>query len=232
MVTRLRIVATRTRTRRHGVQVDREPGFTLVELLVATFTGMIVLGAGATVVSHMQRGYTSQLENASIQEEARFAVDWIAQEIMSSGSNPYGVTASDCPTPGTDFIPVRPDPNRDASHDDIRINADAGTPNGLLGGENGDCSESNEDITIALDPGTRTITRRDNNTDPAPVPMTDAVITRLEFTYLDSNRVATRNPAGVMFVQVEVTAEGDAMNAQTGHVDTYTARSEVRLRAR
>lgn len=221
-----------TRTRPDDGQGGREEGFTLMELLVATFTGLIVLGAGATLVSQVQRGYTSQLENAAIPEEARFAVDWIAREIMSAGSNPYGVTVSDCPTPGTDFLAVRPDPNRDASHDDIRINADAGTLNGLLGGESGTCSEANEDITIALDQARRTITRRDNNTDQTPVPMTDAVITRLEFTYLDINRVRTRNPAGVMFVQVEVTAEGDAMNPQTGDVDSYTARSEVRLKAR
>ena len=110
-----------TRTRPDDGQAEREEGFTLIELLVATFTGLIVLGAGATLVSQVQRGYTSQLQNAAIQEEARFAVDWIAREIMSAGSNPYDVTVSDCPTPGTDFLAVRPDPNRDASHDDIRI---------------------------------------------------------------------------------------------------------------
>ena len=225
-------MVTRLRTREHGCPPDGDDGFTLMELLVATLTGMVVLGAGVSLVSQVQRGYTSQLENASVQEEARFAVDWIARELASAGSNPYGVLVSDCPTPGTDFVAVRPDPNQDASHDDIRIHADAGTPNGLLGGESEDCGEANEDITIALDRTQRTITRRDHNIDPAPIPMTDAVISRLDFTYLDANRVVTTNPAGIAFVRVEVTAQGDAMNAHTGDVDTYTARTEVHLKAR
>ena len=225
-------MVTVTRTRRHGDQTPSKLGFALMELLVATFTGMIVLGAGVSLVSQVQRGYTSQLQNASIQEEARFAVDWIARELMSAGSNPYGVTVSDCPTSGTDFLTVRPDPNQDASHDDIRINADAGTPNGLLGGDTGNCGEANEDITITFDRAQRAITQRDNNIDPAPIPMTDAVITHLDFTYLDANRGVTTNPAGITFVQVEVTAQGDVMNAQTGSLDTYTARTEVRVRTR
>ena len=225
-------MVTRPRTRRYGSHPDGDDGFTLMELLIATFTGMIALGACVTVVGQVQRGYTSQLENASVQEEARFAVDWIARELTSAGSNPYGVSVSDCPTPGTDFVGVRPDPNLDASHDDIRIHADAGTPNGLLGGESGDCGEANEDISIALDRVQRTITRRDNNIDPAPIPMTDGVITRLDFTYLDTNRAVTTSPASITFVQVEVTAQGDTMNAYTGDVDTYTARTEVRLKAR
>ena len=225
-------MVTRPRTSGPASQTDGDDGFTLMELLVATFTGLIVLGAGVTLVSQVQRGYTSQLENASVQEEARFAVDWIATELASAGSNPYGVLVSDCPTPGTDFVAVRPDPNQDASHDDIRIHADAGTPNGLLGGERGDCGEANEDISIALDRIQRTITRRDNNIDPAPIPMTDRVITRLDFTYLDANRAVTTGPAGITFVRVEVTAQGNAMNARTGDVDTHTASTEVRLKAR
>ena len=224
-------MVTCPRDGRTGHRASGEEGFTLLELLVATFTGMMVLGAGITLVSQVQRGYTSQLENASIQEEARFAVEWIARELVSAGSNPYGVSASDCPTPGTTFIAVRPDPNQDASHDDVRINADAGTPNGLLGGEGGDCGEANEDVTIAFDQAQRTITRRDNNIDPTPVPMTDRVITNLDFTYLDDDRAVTISPADVAFVQVEVTAQGNALNAYSGGLDTYTARSEVRLRA-
>ena len=93
-------------------------------------------------------------------------------------------------------------------------------------------AETNEDISVALDSVQRTITRRDNNVDPAPIPMTDGVITRLDFTYLDANRAVTTIPAGITFVRVEVTAAGDAMNAYTGDVDTCTVQAKVRLRAR
>ena len=128
--------------------------------------------------------------------------------------------------------PYGPIPIRTHHTTTFGIHADAGTPNGLLGGERGDCGEANEDISIALDRIQRTITRRDNNIDPAPIPMTDRVITRLDFTYLDANRAVTTGPAGITFVRVEVTAQGNAMNARTGDVDTHTASTEVRLKAR
>ena len=43
--------------RRDARAFDGELGFTVIELLVATFTGMIVLGLGVALVSQVQRGY-------------------------------------------------------------------------------------------------------------------------------------------------------------------------------
>ncbi len=205
-------------------------GFTLVELLVAMGLGAVVLGAGVAFVSQVQRGYTIQLEGAAVQEEARFAVEWIAQELASAGSNPYDISTSDCPSGGTAFLPLRLDPNQNGTPDDLRINADVGVPNGLLGGETSACSEADEDVTISFDSANKTITRLDNNVDVAPVPTTDSVITALQFTYLDVNRTVTTDPSAVRFVQVAVTASGRARNAYTGGVETYTARSEVHIR--
>ena len=209
---------------------DAHDGFTLVELLVAMGLGAIVLGAGVTLVNQVQQGYTSQLDRSVIQEEARFAVDWIARELASAGSNPYDISASDCPTGATTFLGLRLDPNQNGSNDDVRINADVGVPNGLLGGEASACAEADEDVTISFDAASRTITRFDNNVDAAPVPTTDSVITNLSFTYLDADRATTTDPAAVRFVQVAVTATGRARNAHTGTFDSYTARSEVHLR--
>ena len=62
--------------------------------------------------------------------------------------------------------------------------------------------------------------------------MTDSVITGLQLTYLDSNRVATADPAAIAFVGVAVTAQATQMNANTGGFDTITLNSEVRLRSR
>ena len=213
-----------------GATPKQDDGFTLIELLVAMGLGAVVLGAGVTIVSQVQRGYTSQLDSAAVQEEARYAVDWIAQELASAGSNPYGVSVSDCPTSGTDFLPLRLDPNQNGAHDDLRINADVGIPNGLLGGETAVCTESDEDVTISFDPSNGTITRFDHNVDLAPIPTTDDVITALQFTYLDINRVVTSDPSAIRFIQVAVTASGGARNAYTGNVETYTARAEVHIR--
>ena len=209
-----------------------EGGFTLAELMIASLLSLMTLGVAVQVSSGVQRGYTRQLDSSAYQEEARFAIDWIERTLRSSGSNPYGITVSNCPAAGTVFVPLRLDPNANGLDDDIRINADVGVPNGLLGGDAGACVEANEDITIALDPATQTITQQDNNIDAAPIQMTDGVITGLQFTYMDSNRVVTAVPAAIAFVGVVVTAQATEMNAQTGGLDTITLNSEVRLRSR
>ena len=217
---------------RKGHRLHDEAGFTLTELMVATLVGFITLGAAVQVATGVQRGYTRQMDSSAYIEEANFALDWIERTLRSAGSNPYAITASNCPAAGTAFLPLRLDPNANGLDDDIRINADVGLPNALLGGDTGACTEADEDITIAFDAATRTITKQDNNIDAAPLPMSDAVITGLQFSYLDSNRLATAVPAAIAFVGVAVTAQAAEMNANTGRFDTVTLSSEVRLRSR
>lgn len=209
-----------------------EGGFTFMELLVASAITMVTLGAAVQVASQVQQGYTRQMAAAAYEEEARFAINWIERALRQAGSNPYGITVSNCPVAGTAFLPLRFDPNANGLDDDVRINADVGLPNALLGGDAGACIEAGEDLTIALDAANQTITRQDSNLDAAPVAMTDGVITGLQFTYLDAARAATANPAAVAFVGVAVTAQSPAANAQTGLFDTIVLSSEVRLRSR
>ena len=152
------------------------------------------------------------------------------EALRSAGSNPYGIVASNCPAAGTAFLAIRRDPNGNAVMDDIRIQSDINPPNALLGGLAAACGEPGEDITIAHDPAAQTITVLDNNLGGAPIPMTDGVITQLQFTYLDANRVVTANENAIAFVQVAVTAQGPNRDRQLGQPATVTLTSEVRIR--
>ena len=225
------MVNRRTRARWRD-RLRSEGGFTLVEMLIASGVSIMTLGVAVQVATGVQRAYSRQLDSSAYEEEARFALDWIDRFLRSAGSNPYGITVSGCPVAGTPFLALRLDPNVNGIDDDIRINADAGVPNGLLGGEAGACIEAVEDLTIALDPVNRTITLQDNNIDAAPVAMTDNVITGLQFTYLDASRLVTADPAAIAFVGVAVTARATVMNARSRGFDTVTLSSEVRLRSR
>ena len=153
------MVSAGKRALRGGTPLADERGFTLVELMVGSLVALMVMGAAVMVTSQVQRGYARQLEAAGTAEEARYAVDWIARELKLAGSNPYDITVSDCPRAGTNFLPIQLDPNGNGINDDLRIHMDVGMPNGLLGGSAGACGEPNEDITIAYDPATQTITR-------------------------------------------------------------------------
>ncbi len=212
--------------------VQDEGGFSLIELLIAAFITTTVVGSAAMLASRVQNAYSSELDDAAVQQEARFALDWIARTLAPAGSNPYNIGISACPSAGTVFAAIRLDPDGDGIDDDVRIQADVNPPNGLLVGLGGACNESGEDITIGHDPVNLVVTRRDRATDAAPVAVTDRVFTQLQFTYLTVNRVVTTTPASIAYVQVALTGRSRSPNAHTGQPATFTYRSEVRIRAR
>jgi Tfp pilus assembly protein PilW len=209
-----------------------EAGVTLVEFLIAATISVLVLTAGATVATQVQHAHRTLLDQTGVEEEARFAIDLIERTLRAAGNNPYGVTTSDCPAASTPFVPITLDPNGNGVDDNVRVQADIAPSNGLLGGVAGTCTEAGEDITIAHDPIAQVVTFRDNNVDATPVAVTDAVITALTFDYRNAAGVTTTNPAAVAFIQTTVTARGRAANPQTGAFDTFTERSEIRVRAR
>ena len=209
-----------------------ERGFSLIELMIVAAITSAVLGAAVAMTSDVDKVYTYQLDDATVQQEARFAMDWITRILSAAGSNPYDITVSDCPAAGTTFEALRLDPDGDGIHDDVRVQADVNPPNMLLLGTLGNCTEPDEDVTIAHDPVSLTVTRRDRAIDATPVPVTSGVFTQLRFTYLTTNRLVTANPDAVAFVQVDLTGQSASVNKTTGQATTFTYESEVRLRAR
>jgi type II secretory pathway component PulJ len=210
-----------------------ERGFTLIEFLIAALITTAVLGGTVMLAAQLQQAYTTQLDDVTVEEEARFSLDWIEQAIRNAGSNPYTIGVSGCAAAA--FTAIGIDPDGDGANDDIRIHADINPPNGLLGGVAGACNEATEDVTIAYDNVNLVITRRDNNVDAAAVVMTEPVITNLLFTYLDSAGNVTANPNAVAYVRVSVTGKSvpkqnlyDADNAFT----TTTLQTEVHIRTR
>lgn len=204
-------------------------------MIVAAITAAVI-GAAVTMASNVQTMYAFQLNDAGVQQEARYALDWIARTLTPAGSNPYSITVSPCPVVATTFAALRLDPDGDTIHDDVRVQADINPPNGLLIGDVGACTgagaESGEDVTIAHDAVASTITRRDMATDTAPVAVTDAVFTQLLFTYLNTSRVVTVTPDAIAYVQVSLTGRSRSRNPFTGQFSTFTYQSEVRIRAR
>ena len=207
-------------------------GYSTAELLIAMMVTVTAMGTALAVTEQISRGYTTQLDNALTQEEARFALEWLETALRTAGANPYDVATTNCPGAAFNVQAVRLDPNGNGVMDDLRLQADVNPPNGLVGGVGGTCDEAGEDVTIGHDSGAKTITLLDNNLGGLPTPMTDGVITGLQFSYLDANRVATNAAAAAAFVQVSVTAEAPGANRARGARDTVTLTSEVRIRVR
>jgi prepilin-type N-terminal cleavage/methylation domain-containing protein len=226
-----------------------QEGFSLVEFLIATAIIAVVLGGTIMIAAQLQQVYSTQLDDVAVEEETRFAIDWIAEAIRKAGSNPYEIETSNCPLAGTIFQTIRIDPDADGANDDIRIQADlTGSPtaipavtgpDALLGGTLGSCNQAGEDITIRLvdndlDPATPSvITRQDNNTEPlGATVMTDAIFTQLLFTYLTSAGAVTTNPDAIAYVRIRVTGQSEARNLHTAAFTTSTLETDVRVRTR
>ena len=64
-------------------------GFTLVEFMIAALITTAVLGGTVVLATQLQQGYSTQLDDVLVEQEARFALDWIARILRSAGSNPY-----------------------------------------------------------------------------------------------------------------------------------------------
>lgn len=192
----------------------------------------LVLGSAVGLASQIQQSYGTQLDDAVAQQEARYALDWIARDLRSAGSDPYSVIPDD--------QQVWIDPNGGGDNDDsIRIEADIHCTPGCdpnPDGPDGDNADPGEIITIALDPATNTITRRDHNAgELVGVAMTEPVFTDLSFTWLDTDKNETAVSTSVAYVRVEVTARSKARNQFAASEDGFTTTvlsTEVRLRTR
>ncbi len=232
-----------TRTVRE--RLGDEAGFSLMELLVAGAISLLVVGGAVTVSQQVQQGYGQQLETASAEQEARYALDWIQRLIRQAGSNPYDARYDPliplCMPGGltpsvAGFPPVMRDPNGNGIDDDIRIFADANPPNKLVGGPGpspGGCTEAGEDVTVTHNVANRVLTLRDNN-QPAlgSQVMTDSVITSLRFIYRDRNGVATVNMQKLAWMTATVVSQGRLRDPHTNQFPTYTVSVNVRLRPR
>lgn len=219
-----------------------ERGFTLMELLIASVTTVIVLGMSVALTSQIQNGYRRQIEDSAGEQEGRYALDWIGRYIRSAANNPTGTSTTECPVAGTtDLEMVQFDPDGDDEDDDVRLLTDANPPDGLFGGPGpapDDCDQANEDVTISLDPmGTNTILFLDNNTGGTVSTRTDTVIENLEFIFRDSahNVIDTSDPdnaADVIYIETRITIRTRTVDAASGGPATRTLTSEVKIRSR
>lgn len=216
-------------------------GFTMVELLVASVTMVIVLGGAVAITSQVQQGYRRQLEDSAAEQEARYALDWIGRYIRAADNNPFGAATSPCPaaTAPNAVAAIQFDPDLDGEDNDVRLMTDANPPDGLFGGPGGagGCTQAGEDVTISLDAANNTIVFLDNNTGGAVSTRTDTVIEDLVFVYRNAARLVLDssvpgNQANVFYIETRITIRTRTIDARTGQPETRTLSSEVKVRSR
>jgi len=217
-------------------------GFTLAELMVASGVTMLVLGGAVALTSQVQVGYARQMEDAAAEQEGRYALEWVSRLIRAAGNAPFPMGLGACPVGATEYKTFYWDPNDNDLNDDLRIQSDSNPPDGLLGGPNalGECNQANEDVTVAFDPGTNSITFTDNNLGGGATIRTDAVIAGLNFVFRKNEDLAPADGVRdlavdeneVLYVETQVTVRTRRIDPNTGAPATRLLTQEVRVRGR
>jgi len=91
--------------------VHSNAGYSLIEMMIAMGIGTAVLGAAVLLSSGVQAAYSHELDDAAVQQEARFALEWINRTIAGAGSNPYDASVAECLEVDAAFVPLTFDPD-------------------------------------------------------------------------------------------------------------------------
>ncbi len=167
-----------------------QPGFTLVELLIAVAIAGIVMGGVYSVYVSQQGSYEAQQQVAAIEQKVRTAIYFLNRDIAMAGCDPRG---------NADARILTADANA------IRLTEDLN--------DNGDAGEYNEDITYSLytSKGVRKLGRKTPFTaNNQPVAEN---VERLDFVYLDRNgqvlAAPVADPSLIRSVQITLVVRAD-----------------------
>lgn len=127
--------------------MEREKGFTIVELLVSMLLTFIIMGAIYSVYRVQTHSAKVQENRLEAQEYARSTLDMMVREIRNAAYNPRGIagTGASC---GGGIVIGTPGVNT-ATATSISFTYDF--HDGAGGGPDQDCNDSDEDITYAYD---------------------------------------------------------------------------------
>lgn len=198
-----------------------EPGFTLVELLVAMLLALMVMGTIYSVFRVQGRTVKSQESRLEAQEYARAVLDIMVREIRNAGYTKTGAACAGVVSADTQTVQFRLDSNGD-----------------------GDCADADEDITYGFDAtgcpaGLGNVTRRDG-ANPA-LAMTDCNVPAASFAIgyfpKDSaapfpNPVAAASLGSIQRVSIALTVQSKNPDPQFGGQFLALVTSNADLRNR
>lgn len=195
------------------------PGFTLVELLIAMAVGLVVLGAVISIFTVQSKELNRQDQIAEMQQNARMAMDVMSRELMMAGYGPSSLTRCS----GTTTAATTPCLGISAAQANaISFGADI-NGNGSI---TADSSNPNENITYDLytSSGVQALGRASNGGTRDPVVNN---LTSLNFSYLNSAGSATTNLAQIRIIKIEITTRTAGIDPNTGTFKTFTLTANV-----
>lgn len=186
--------------KKHARGLRSSAGFTMVEMLMVLAIMSIAFGTIYKSFEHLNRSSTTENVKAGVQQSVRIAVDFMVQDIRLAGLNPLG-------TPGIGIQAISPE--------SIQFTMDANF--------DGDDDDTFEDLTYAFNSGNGRLMQ--TNHLGAEVLIDN--VTRLNFTYLDTDDQTTNDLDEIRSVIVSLTMQRPAGRDEEVS-RTYTTRVRCR----
>jgi type IV pilus assembly protein PilW len=190
--------------KKHARAIRSAAGFSMVEMLMVLAIMSIAFGTIYKSFEHLNRSSTTENVKAGVQQSVRIAVDFMVQDIRLAGLNPLGT-----PNIGIQAIVGPPDSS-------IRFTMDANF--------DGDDDDTFEDITYAFNSANGALIQTNPPLDPEV--LIDNV-TKLNFTYLDTDDQTTSDLNEIRSVIIELEMERPAGRDEEVS-RTYTTRVRCR----
>lgn len=186
--------------KKHARGLRSSAGFTMVEMLMVLAIMSIAFGTIYKSFEHLNRSSTTENVKAGVQQSVRIAVDFMVQDIRLAGLNPLG-------TPGIGLQAIAPD--------SIRFTMDANF--------DGDDDDTFEDLTYAFNSGNGRLMQTNHLGEEVLIDN----VTRLNFTYLDTDDQTTNDLNEIRSVIVSLTMQRPAGRDEEVS-RTYTTRVRCR----
>ena len=182
-----------------------EGGFSLVEMMIAMFVGLVILGAVYSVFILQNRTFSSQEDLVEMQQSVRAGMDMMTREIGLAGFDLTRVNSDSDPSNNFSGVTV--------STSQLQIRAD-------LDGDRTINASSEENIIYAFDATAHRITRNAGSGNQPFIENVDS----FGFAYLDGSGNATTVAADVRRIRITITgrtAKPDPKYPTNGGYRTY-----------
>ena len=226
--------------------MNKEHGFSMVELLVALGILSLVMAGVYSLMIQNEKIYQVQLNLSDMQQNARVSLDLMAREIRMAGADPTYRAFLDpavneaIEAAGASSIEVkmdRPYDDEDDGYDISDKNTDNDTED-LNENDFGDgfINDDGEHVEFSWNSSTGVLFRVLKNHDPnIQQPVADNV-TGLAFTYFDDdgNEIADpdNNRDDIEKIEIAITVRSRDKDLNTGQYKTFSLSTEVTLRNR
>jgi len=195
-----------------------ESGFTLAEVLVSTFILLIISGAVFRILADVQQTASYQTEIQAVLDNSRVAMEIVENHLRQAGNDPLQTSLVGLTIVSPTEVQVRSD-----------LTGSAGPTYPDKGDPDGDIADSNENITIRYNAGTRNLEVVPSG---GPAQIVASYISAFSMQYFDANGNTTAVGADVRKIRVSISGASTLPNPKNNQIFGVQLNSDIQISSR